>query len=264
MGLDLALGVIILIAAFRGWLQGFVSQTLRIAGLIACVYLAEPVRDYAKPYVFPYLPTIQPELVDRLLWWVSAAVTYVVLVGLCTLIIKMTRRPEIPGIRESGRNDQFAGFLLGASKGLLAAAFLTAGVQNYAVKHLGVMPWAEEQVKTSWAFRCNEQYQPVSRIWASSPVRHYVSHIQRMGLQNPGERSQTTAGDEPTDSPTVKTASRSPKLELPNADHDATDGSSSSPSSSSSQTEAQPLDAEVERAVQDIKNELRARSKPSD
>ena len=56
MGLDLTLGVIILIAAFRGWFQGFVSQAVRIAGLVACVYLAEPVRDYAKPYVLPYLP----------------------------------------------------------------------------------------------------------------------------------------------------------------------------------------------------------------
>jgi uncharacterized membrane protein required for colicin V production len=264
MGLDLALGVIILIAAFRGWLQGFVSQALRIAGLIACVYLAEPVRNYAKPYVFPYLPTIQPELVDRLLWWVSAVTTYVVLVGFSTLIIKMTRRPEIPGIRESGRNDQFAGFLLGAAKGLLAVAFLTAGVQKYASNHLSVMPWAEEQVKSSWAFKCNEQYQPVARIWSSSPVRHYVNHIQRMGLQNPAEPSQISAGEEATDSPTVKTASRSPRLEVRGPDRNETESDRSSSSSSSSSSHAQPLDEEVERAVEEIKSELRARSKPSD
>jgi uncharacterized membrane protein required for colicin V production len=262
MGLDLALGVIILIGAFRGWLQGFVSQAVRITGLIACVYLAEPVRNYAKPYVLPYLPTIQPELIDRLLWWVSAAVTYVVLVGFVTLVIKMTRRPEIPGIRESGRNDQFAGFLLGTAKGLLAVAFLTAGIQKYAMNHLNVMPWAEEQVKTSWAFQCNEQYQPASRIWSSSPVRHYVSEIERMGLQNPAGPSQTPSGEAARDGALVKTASRSPKLELRGADPDATEGSSVSPSSSSYRT--QPLDAEVEKAVEEIKNELRARSKASD
>jgi len=262
MGLDLALGVIILVAAFRGWLQGFVSQAVRIAGLIACVYLAEPVRDYAKPYVLPYLPTIQPELVDRLLWWVSAVVTYVVLVGFVTLVIKMTKRPEIPGIRESGRNDQFAGFLLGAAKGLLAVAFVTAGIQKYALNHLNVMPWAKEQVKTSWALQCNEQYQPVSRIWSSSPVRHYISQIQRMGIQNPAEPSQSPPGDQATDSPPVQTASRPPRLEVPGADRDAPERSSSSPSSSSRQ--AQPLDEEVEKAVEEIKNELRARPKPSD
>lgn len=56
MGLDLALGVIILIAAFRGWLQGFVSQALRIAGLIACVYLAEPVPTTLSRMFFPIYP----------------------------------------------------------------------------------------------------------------------------------------------------------------------------------------------------------------
>ena len=42
MGLDVALGVVILIAAIRGWLQGFVYQTVRLAGLVACIYLAAP------------------------------------------------------------------------------------------------------------------------------------------------------------------------------------------------------------------------------
>ena len=151
MGLDLALGVIILIAAFRGWFQGFVSQAVRIASVIACVYLADQVRDYAKPYVVPYLSTIQPDLVDRLLWWVSAVATYIVLVGVAMLVIKMTRRPEIPGISRSGRNDQFAGFLLGSAKGLLIAAFLAAGILKYGSEPIETVSWAQEQVKASWA-----------------------------------------------------------------------------------------------------------------
>jgi uncharacterized membrane protein required for colicin V production len=258
MGLDLALGAIIFMAAIRGWLQGFVSQAVRIAGLISCVYLAEPVRNSAKPYVLPYLPTIQPELVDRLLWWVSAAVTYVVLVGFVTLVIKMTRRPEIPGIHESSRNDQFAGFLFGAVKGLVVVAFLTAGLQKYALNQLKVLPWADEQVKTSWAFKCNEQYQPVARIWSSMPVQHYVGQIQRMGLQYPGESSQAPSIERASDSTTVKTASRSPQLELPGGNLDAPETSSASSSPASS------LDDEVDRAVEEFKKELRAKAKQPD
>ena len=149
MGLDLALGVIILIAAFRGWFQGFVSQvdSPRVAGGRS-VYAAVSVRDYAKPYVLPYLTTIQPDLVDRLLWWVSAVVTYLVLVGVAMLVVKMTRRPEIPGISQSGRNDQFAGFFLGAAKGLLIAAFVAAGIQNYGLEQAKNVSWAEEQAKS--------------------------------------------------------------------------------------------------------------------
>ena len=209
MGLDVTLGVIILVAAFRGWFQGFVIQAVRIAGLVACVYLAEPVRDYAKPYVLPYLPTIQPELIDRLLWWVSAAVTYVVVVGVATLVIKMTRRPEIPGIAQSGRNDQFAGFMLGATKGVLVAAFATAGIQKIcdgADKDASLGGGAgKDIVGGQW----NDEYRPVPRIWASPPVRHFVNYVERMGLRKPEEQSQSLAGvDGGGKVPPVRTASR--------------------------------------------------------
>ena len=209
MWLDVTLGGIILIAAFRGWLQGFVTQAVRIAGLVACVYLAEPVRDYAKPHVLAYLPTIRPELVDRLLWWVAAVTSYVVLVGVATLVIKMTRRPEIPGIAQTGRNDQFAGFMLGAAKGLLVAAFATAGIQKYAMDQLKAVAAAEEQVKTSWAFKWSETYRPVPRVWASRPVQHFVNYIERMGLLKRGEPSQSPlSSDVDGEPPTLRTASR--------------------------------------------------------
>jgi uncharacterized membrane protein required for colicin V production len=208
MGLDLALGGIILIAAFRGWFHGFVSQVVRIASLIACVYIADPVRNYAKPYVFPYLASIQSDLVDRLLWWVSAAAIYVVMVGVAMLIVKMTRRPEIPGISRTGRNDQFAGFLLGSAKGLLVAAFVAAGILKYGSKPIETVPWAQDQVKASWGLRWSESYQPVPRIWSARPVRHFVEHIQRMGLQKPGEAAQSVKDEDLEDGAPVRTASR--------------------------------------------------------
>ncbi len=210
MWLDVTLGGLILLAAFRGWIQGFVSQALRLAEIIACVYLAQPVRDYAKPYVLPYLPEIPLDFVDRVLWWVAAVVSYVVLVAVASLVIHITRRPQIPGIAQAGHNDQFAGFALGATKGLLVAACVTAGVQKYAMERVKSVPWAQQQVKTSWAFKWSETYRPVPRIWASPPVRHLVNRIVNMGLRKPGEPSQSPAGAEYDDeSPPVRTASRS-------------------------------------------------------
>jgi uncharacterized membrane protein required for colicin V production len=259
MWLDVTLGGIILIAAFRGWSRGFVSQAVRIAGLVACVYLAEPVRDSAKPHVLPYLPTIQPELVDRLLWWVSAVVAYVVLVGVASLVIKMTRRPEIPGIAQSGRNDQFAGFMLGATKGVVVAAFATAAIQKYAIEYLTPVPWAEEQVKTSWAIKWSETYRPVPRIWSSRPVQHFVNYVERMGLRKPGEPSQLPAGkeDDDTEEPPVRTASR------PAAPGVATDarraGQPSSPSAElplRSDADTNTLSPD-DQAITDLKAELK-------
>ncbi len=101
MGLDVALGILILIVAIRGWLQGFGYQAIRLGGTVACFYLADPVRGQAKPYVVRYLSAIPREFLDPLLWWVAAALSYVVLVGATTLVLKMTRRPEIPGLPPS-------------------------------------------------------------------------------------------------------------------------------------------------------------------
>ena len=215
MWLDVMVGGIILIAAFRGWLRGFISQAVWIAGLIACVYAAEPVRDYAKPRVLPYLPTIPPELVDRLLWWISAAVCFVVLVGVASLVIKMTRRPEIPGIAQSSRNDQYAGFMLGATKGLVVAACATAAIQNYGMQYVKAVAWADQQVKSSWALKWTETYRPVPRIWSSRPVQQFVNHIERMGLRKPEQPSQAPTDDEAeADLPPVRTASRPAEAEI--------------------------------------------------
>jgi uncharacterized membrane protein required for colicin V production len=221
MGFDLALGAIIALAAIRGWIQGFVSQTVRIGSLIACVYLADLVRERAKPYVLPYLSSIEPDMVDRLMWWVSAVLTYVVLVGFITLVVKMTRRPEVPGIPQSTRNDQYAGFLLGAAKGVLIAAFATAGIQKYASEQIKMVAWADDQVKASWALKWNDEFHPAARIWSSRPVRHFVSCVRRMGIQNPSARSGSPTSQETDAEPAVRTAHRDPTLSLPSPSPDA-------------------------------------------
>jgi uncharacterized membrane protein required for colicin V production len=232
MGLDLALGGIVLIAAFRGWFQGFVNQVVRLSSLVACVYLADGVRHYGKPYVNPYLSSIDPDLVDRLLWWVSAVATYVVIVGAAMLVVKMTRRPEIPGISQSGRNDQFAGFMLGTAKGLVIAAFVAAGILKFGTQPIETVPWAQEQVKTSWALRWSETYKPVPTIWSTRPVRHFVEHIQRMGLQKPGDESKSPEAKGLDEDPLVRTASRTSKSER--AAGSRTQGESRSSSGSAS------------------------------
>jgi hypothetical protein len=228
------------------------------------VYLAEPVRDYAKPYVLPYLPSISPGLVDRLLWWVSSAVTYVVLVGVATLVIKMTRRPEIPGIPQSGRNDQFAGFMLGASKGVLVAALATAAIERYGMEPIKTVPWAEEQVKTSWAAKWNEEFHPVPRIWASPPVRHLVNYVDQMGLRKPGEPSQSPASEEAEgEGPAVRTASRPSDPQVASdARHASEPPSPEASSGSASQSPAERLDRD-DQAIADLKAELKKQAKGS-
>lgn len=251
MGLDLTLGAIILVMAFRGWCRGFISQAVWIAGLIASVYLAESVREFAKPYMLAHLPTIPPPLVDRLLWWISVVVTFIVLVGFASIVIKMTRRPEIPGIPQAGRNDQFAGFMLGASKGVLAAAVATACIQQYAMEPLKTLPWAEEQVKTSYAAKWSDDYHPVPRVWSSQPVRHFVGCIDRMGLRAPGEPAESPAGEAEKDQlAAVRTASRPADAGLSGGA-----GDSAEPPSAEAAPPVKPDDQAIAKLRDELKKE---------
>jgi uncharacterized membrane protein required for colicin V production len=263
MGLDLALGIVVLIAGLRGWLQGFLYQAIRLGGLVACVYLAVPVREQAKPYVLPYLPTIQPELLDRLLWWVSAVVSYAVLVGGLTLALKMTKRPEIPGMPpQRSRNDQFAGFLLGLAKGALVAAFVVAALQKYAMGQIETIPWADQQAKSSLAMLWDREYHPASRLWGSVPVRHFVNHIRRMGLPGPAESTPSEAVEKTEDRPVVKTARKNAEDGLRGtAPPPAAKGDPPAPPAPRAAKE-QVKDPELEQAVEEIKATIEAVSKP--
>lgn len=216
MGLDLTLGGLVLLAGFRGWLRGFTTQAIRLVGLVASAYLAVPARDQIKPYALSYLPTIRPDLVDRLLWWVVAAVCYFTIVGVGSLILAFSRR-QPHGLEESSRGDQFAGLGLGILKGALLSAFLLAGLQKYATPYLPKVTWAQGQVKESAVWSWSLKYQPAERVWKSQPVQEFVAHVRKMGMNPP---IKVEAEAEPGESeaevvPPVQTASRTPNLAMP-------------------------------------------------
>ena len=261
MGLDVALGVVVLIAAIRGWLQGFLYQAIRLGGLVACVYLAAPVRDQAKPHVAAYLPSIRPDLVDRLLWWVAASVAYIVIVGVATLVLKMTKRPEVPGMPpQRSRNDQFAGFLLGIAKGAVIGAFLVGALDAYGMKQIESIPWAEKQAKGSMALKWNTQYHPAARIWESAPVRHLVNHINRMGLEGPQETVPTDANSKAGDRPVVQTASKRGSEALSKRVSQG-DAPADPPAPVASPGKAK-VAARPESSLDDLKDALEAASRP--
>jgi hypothetical protein len=144
-----------------------------------------------------------------------------VVVGVATLAIKMTRRPDPLGNTEARRDDQFAGFLFGAAKGALIAMFLTAAVQKYGLEVARRSEWAGKQVENSKALVWNEKYQPVPKIWQSPPVRRFVEHIQRNGLGPvPDAPSAPAAADEVAELPAEGGARRPPRLDLPPAASD--------------------------------------------
>ncbi len=226
MGLDIALGVMIFIGAVRGWFRGFLLQAIRLGGIVGAVYLAAPVRDLARPYVAPYLTTIRPDLLDRMLWWASGVLCYLVTVGLATMVVNMQRRRPY-GDPEVGRADQGAGFLLAAVKSAVVVAFLVASLDKYATSWAQSVPWADEQARTSMALAWERQYRPADQIWASAPVQQFVGHVRKMGLSGAGDLATPASiltGPlipqlAPPQAATAEVAGRNPRLGLPPVQH---------------------------------------------
>jgi Colicin V production protein len=214
MGLDIALGIMILLGAIRGWFRGFMLQAIRLGGLVCCVYAADPLRDYARPYVMPYLTSIPPPMLDRMLWWTSAVVSYVAMVGLGSLAVKLYRRRPY-GEPEPNHADQFAGMLLAGGKVAVIAAFLVGALDKYALTWVKQHSWATDLTNSSTALTWNDQYRPSERIWTAAPVQHFVAHVQKMGIAGPPGPGETPPA---TEVPPVQTASRPPRLDLPTRD----------------------------------------------
>jgi uncharacterized membrane protein required for colicin V production len=246
MGLDIALGAIILVGALRGWFRGFTSQAVRLVSMVACVYLALPVREQVRPYILAKLPAVEPGLLDRMLWWVAAVVSYIALVGLVSLAIQLMKTPPEKGEVVSRRADRVGGLSLGAAKGAVIAAFLAAGVLRYGGELTRNVSWLERQVGGSLALEWTEKYQPVPRLWATAAVRDFVGRIQRHGLRRAADGVSEKQLAERTDVPNASSP-RSPRLGLPPAELPA----------EASRTPDPEL-AKVEEEIQRLKQELGA------
>lgn len=204
MGMDLILGAIVLVSALRGWFRGFFSQAIRLGGLVGGVYLAGPLRDLARPIAAERMTSMSPELLDRILWWVAAVGSYVILSGTATGLLsaysrRMARERAAEGVaRYNHRGDQSAGFLFGAAKGAVVVAFLAAGVQRYSPEYLKAGGWVGGQVGTSHLLAFSDRYEPARRIWEAKPVRALVDHVRTMGLGpwSSGEGDPPAEGDD--------------------------------------------------------------------
>lgn len=200
MGLDVALGVVVLVLALRGWFRGFFAQAIRLGGLVGAIYAAGPLRDLVRPAVAERLGSMPPEVLDRILWWGSSAVAFVLITGTAGMMLSSYQRRKARERTERGlpnpgyRGDQSAGFLLGAAKGLIVVAVLAAGIAHYAPDYLKAGGWVGDQVGTSKALALSERYQPARRLWEVPAVQDFVAHVRRMGIEGPASTVDRSEG----------------------------------------------------------------------
>ncbi len=232
MGVDITLGVLILLCAVRGWLRGFLRQAIPLGSLVAGIYLSDPLRELARPHARKSFPSIGPEIMDRLLWWSCAAGSYLVLAGVGLSILRSMKKRTY-GDPEPNRADQGAGFTLGALKGAILASFIAWGISESRTTYLAATPFVEKQAKESKALVWSDQYKPARTLWTSIPVQSLVNRVKSRGLwldQTPASPTDPalskieTAKPEASVAPPLRTAQARPKtLSLPRLDPESPD-----------------------------------------
>ena len=249
MGLDLVLGLIILIAALRGWFKGFTNQAVRIAGFIACFYLADPVREQARPYVLAKLPTHRSRIAGP--------------DPLVDLRGRLVHRPggiqhpghpvdahcPGPGVPRSRRDDRFAGSSSARPRDCFSWLSWPRAFRNTAIDLAHNFPWTERQTEGSYALQWTDRYQPVPRIWscpAGPPVRRahpaQRSEAIRSKLQAGKQVAERTLG-RGRGAGAAPRAGRSPRRSAPAGRH----------------IRALDLDPELVKELEGYKSELQSR-----
>jgi uncharacterized membrane protein required for colicin V production len=210
MGLDITLGILVLLGGIRGWIKGFLLQAIQVGALIGSIFLADPIRDLARPYLAPHLPSLQPALIDRMLWWAAAVLGYIVISGVPSSLVRLIR--SRPAAELDARwGDCGIGFLLGAAKGLVFVSFLTWGLQSFAVPRYAADPgWIGKQLSTSRGLELARRHEPGRQIWTSEPVQLVVDRVRTRGL---GAGSVAPAAPDATAAPITD----GPAIEAPPA-----------------------------------------------
>ena len=192
MGLDLALLVVVGINAVVGLFRGVFTQILNLTALVASIFLADPVRDWALPHVHPYFQAIAEPTFAKVLWWVSALVIMWTINGLGSWLghLLFQTLPKTVG-NPLERVNQGLGFCYGAAVGTLVTAILCAGLIRFE-DMASRLPWVGDQLPESRAVELSRRFDPIGRLWNAPPILVLRDQIAANGFIDLGVAATPT------------------------------------------------------------------------
>lgn len=183
MGLDLALLLVVAIFGIRGLMSGFVIPVVKLTALVSAFYLAGPIRDACQDNVHPYFSAIEAATFSKILWWALVFISYIVMAGLASLMVKLADR-KLPKDFPGRGLSKAGGLILGLAKGGLLAALVATGALNYGPKLqslFDVESILSESQATAWV----KDNQPIDTVWNWSPVVSFRTHVYDKGWFQP-------------------------------------------------------------------------------
>lgn len=123
-GVDLAVLVLLALAAVRGLARGLVREAFSFAGLAAAILAVLRLGDPATAWLAARAGDALPEAIVRAIAWVTLVVLAFVAVAAVQRLVR--RSVEAVGLRLV---DRVAGGLVGTAEGALVAALLLSGAR---------------------------------------------------------------------------------------------------------------------------------------
>ena len=127
-GIDIFIGVVLVVSALLSFSRGFISEMLGIGSWFVALIVAFYAMPYLEPFVLNYVP--KPLFANVLSLVVVSIVTLIVLTLICSKIETKVRKSVL------NRLDHFLGFIFGIVRGIVILVLLYFLMMTLAPKYL--------------------------------------------------------------------------------------------------------------------------------
>lgn len=193
MGIDIFFGIVLFIAAWRGYRRGFAEQMLLWAGLVVAFLFAEPIAKWSEPRIGAKL-TYFPEHLRPSVLYLLAIVAVWLAIYITGSINLSVYRKRIYGENRPSRPDRILGFGMGAAQGALVVSILTF-LWVYVPQSIRTSEAVQKEYAASRGVQFAEEYRVVERIIDTEEVQRAWGHVKQIAEHYRSAPTKDTASD---------------------------------------------------------------------
>lgn len=178
MGFDIAIGIVLLLGAVRGFKKGFARQILTLTSLILAFVFAKPLAErLAGPLAGPLEQF--PEAVAESMVYTGSLLGLFLVVNLFGTLYLYVYRTRSLGVNAPSLQDRIVGVFVGVAVGGFIACVLISQVSR-----LPAMVRESDIVQThftgSRGVKLAMEYQISTRVWETPEVQRAYLHAGRL------------------------------------------------------------------------------------
>ncbi|HVJ83465.1 MAG TPA: CvpA family protein [Planctomycetia bacterium] len=178
MGLDVFFGILLLIAGWRAYRQGFARQLIQLTGLALGVCFAEPVAAKLAPLAVKHVPDVPAPIQGPSLVLLALFVIWLA-VSVSGSFVLASYRKRVYGDNSPSLGDSLFGLGIGAVKAAFVISLMVFGFDRLpeSVRLIGPI---EEQTRTSKGVHYAHEFRLIDRLIGTREVQAIGKRVQEL------------------------------------------------------------------------------------